>query len=91
MRQTRRLLAAIGLVSLLFFLLNVSAFAQETANAGKFPPNVIEVPQGTQIVIDDDAGTVTISDHPVDIAEGDTFVVYLQDLPIGYVAKAVTA
>lgn len=38
---------------------------------------------------DDTMGVVTIVDNPTEIREGETFIVYLQDLPIGYVAKSV--
>ena len=82
-------LAAICAVSLLFCLAGAPAYAQKAEAEGPFPDDVIVVPQGTEISINDDAGTVTITDSPVEIAEGDTFVVYLQDLPIGYVADSV--
>ena len=83
-----RLFTTIGLLALLLCLVSISALAQETTSS--FPDGVIEVPQGTPIDINDDAGTVTITNAPVEIHEGDTFVVYLQDLPIGYVAKSIS-
>ena len=55
-----------------------------------FPENVIEVPAGTEVSIDDDNGLVTLRNASVTIEPGDTFVVYLQDLPVGYVAREVT-
>ena len=47
-----------------------------------FPENVIEVPAGTEVSIDDDNGLVTLRNVSVTIEPGDTFVVYLQDLPV---------
>ena len=52
--------------------------------------NLVEVPEGTEISIEDDGSTVIIEDCPVDIKDGDTFIVYLQDLPVGYKAKSVS-
>lgn len=89
MKQIFRVLKAIGLAAILLCLTQITVFAQETDETNQFPEGVIEVPEGTAIEIDDDAGTVTIQDCPVKIASGDTFVVYLQDLPIGYVAENV--
>ena len=89
MKPTCRLVTIIGLLVMLLCVINVSAFAEEAAETGRFPSGVIEVPQGTTISIDDDSHTVTIVGYPVSIAPGDTFVVYLQDLPIGYVASQV--
>ena len=66
-----------------------SASAQENTNIYSYPDYVIEIPQGTEIEIDEDAGVVTIVNNPVEIKTGDTFIVYLQDLPIGYVAGSV--
>ena len=64
------------------------ALAQGTAG-GSFPEGVIEVPKGTQVAIHPDE-SVTITDCPVQIQAGDTYVVYLQDLPMGYIAEKVT-
>ena len=63
-------LAAICAVSLLFCLAGAPAYAQKAEAEGPFPDDVIVVPQGTEISINDDAGTVTITDSPVEIAEG---------------------
>ena len=89
MKQIFRVLKAVGLAAILLCLTQIPVFAQETDETNQFPEGVIEVPERTEIEIDDDAGTVTIQDCPVEIASGDTFVVYLQDLPIGYVADGV--
>ena len=83
-----------SLILTLLLLCLAVVFGSAAASAEepqRFPDNVIEVPQGTEISINDDAGTVTITACPVDIAAGDTFIVYLQDLPIGYVAQSVRA
>ena len=53
-----------------------------------FPEYVIVVPKGTEVKVNPDE-SVTITDCPVTIEAGDTFVVYLQDLPLGYVAETV--
>ncbi|MBQ9198339.1 MAG: hypothetical protein IJ157_14025 [Clostridia bacterium] len=85
MRTQRRPLIFLGLAVLLACLLCATALGDEA----RFPAGVIEIPQGTPITIDEDAGTVTLA-HPDTVPQpGDAFVVYLQDLPIGYVAKTV--
>ena len=90
MKQIFRVLQAVGLAAILLCLIHVPVFAQETDEANQFPKGVIEVPEGTTIEIDEEAGTVTIQNCPVEIESGDTFIVYLQDLPIGYVADEVS-
>ena len=90
MKHIFRLLQAVGLAAILLCLVHVPVFAQETDEANQFPKGVIEVPEGTTIEIDEEAGTVTIQNCPVEIESGDTFIVYLQDLPIGYVADEVS-
>ena len=87
MKHMRRIIAFLGLFALLLCLMNTSAFAQEASEAGRFPEGIIEVPQGTEVSIDDDAGIVTIINSPFNLAEGDTFIVFLQDLPIGYTSE----
>ena len=72
----------------MMFLTNTVSATEYSENA--FPEGIIVIPQGTDIVIDDDAGTVTIINCQENISEGTTFVVYLQDLPIAYVADSVT-
>ena len=89
MRQAHRLLAVLYVFAALLFLLGIPSFARGTESS-RFPNGVIVVPQGTEIAIDDDKGTVAITDCPVTISEGDTFIIYLQDLPIGYVANSVS-
>lgn len=89
MRQMRRLIAVVGLIALCLCLTNAVAFAQEAKAVSPFPDGVIVVPQGTRIAIDDNAEMVMITDNPVEISEGDTFIVYLQDLPIGYTAQSI--
>ncbi|MBR2527839.1 MAG: hypothetical protein IKE58_05150, partial [Blautia sp.] len=54
-----------------------------------FPEDVRVVPKGTVVDIDEDHSLVTVWQSPVEIFKGDTFIVYLQDLPIGYEALAV--
>ena len=90
MKHIFRLLQAVGLAAILLCLIHVPVFAQETDEANQFPKGVIEVPEGTTIEIDEEAGTVTIQNCPVEIESGDTFIVYLQDLPIGYVADEIS-
>ena len=87
-KQSGRIIATVILIMVFIFFTNSSAYAQENQNSAQFPGCVV-IPQGTTISIDDDAGTVTITDCPADLAEGDTFVVYLQDLPIAYDAETV--
>ena len=72
----------------MMFLTNTVSATEYSENA--FPEGIIVIPQGTDIAIDDDAGTVTIINCQENISEGTTFVVYLQDLPIAYVADSVT-
>lgn len=91
MKKMYRMMKAIGLAVLLLCVLRTPVFAEQVEDSGQFPEGVIEVPQGTPIEIDDDAGTVTITDSPVKLRKGDTFIVYLQDLPIGYVAESVSS
>lgn len=55
----------------------------------QFPEGVVEVPIGTNVLFDEENSTITIIDCPVDIKEEDHFIVYLQDLPIGYIAKEI--
>ena len=62
-----RLLTAIGLLTMILCLLTVSAFAKEVPDGEPFPTNVIEVPIGTEIFIDDCAGTAAITNKPADI------------------------
>ena len=90
MKHIFRVLQAVGLAAILLCLIHVPVFAQETDEANQFPKGVIEVPEGTTIEIDEEAGTVTIQNCPVEIESGDTFIVYLQDLPIGYVADEIS-
>ena len=78
------------LVIALLYTTSALVLAEEASAESSFPEGTIEVPQGTEIHIDDTNNIVTIVDSPADIASGDTFVVYLQDLPIGYVAESVT-
>ena len=88
MKLTGRWIATLGVICLALCLLTGAALAQE---GNRFPEGVIEIDRGTQIILDDEAGTVTIFDSPADIQPGDTFIVYFQDLPIGYTARAVEA
>ena len=90
MKHIFRVLQAVGLAAILLWLIHVPVFAQETDEANQFPKGVIEVPEGTTIEIDEETGTVTIQNCPVEIESGDTFIVYLQDLPIGYVADEIS-
>ena len=73
---------------LLLCMICVPVFASESTNDLKYPEGVIEVPKGTLIEISGD-DTVTIINNPAEIEAGDTFIVYLQDLPLGYYAKSV--
>lgn len=86
----RSLLVIILAVLCMSCMFGTGAFAQENTESGQFPDGVIEVSQGTEVSIGEDETTITIKDCPVEIEEGDTFVIYLQTLPIGYVAKSVT-
>ena len=85
MRHAHRLLVFLGVLALLLGLTAVSALGE-----GRFPDGVIEIPQGTRVIIDDDHSAVTLVQPPVIPKSGDTFVIYLQDLPIAYVAEDVT-
>ena len=53
-----------------------------------FADYVVEVPNGTEVDLDEN-DTVQIKDCPVTISVGDTFVVYINDLPAIYVAESV--
>ena len=90
MKLTRRTSVLICILALILCVSCAPAYAQAEDGAGAYPADVIEVPQGTEIAIDDDAGTVTITDCPREISAGDSFIVYLQDLPIGYTANEVS-
>jgi len=87
----KRCIQAVSAVLMMILLCAVAAgsLAESGMSVSRFPEGVVEVPQGTEIIIDDTNNVVTIVNPPVDIAAGDTFVVYLQDLPIGYSARMV--
>ena len=60
------------------------------ANTWKLAEGVKEVPQGTDVDIDEDS-VVTINKSPVTISKGDVFVVYpTQDMPLPYRAESVS-
>ncbi len=54
-----------------------------------FAKNVIEVPEGTEVAIDEQEN-VTIVDCPVTIVQGNTFAVYVDGTAQVYTAKEVT-
>lgn len=89
MKKVFKTIAAIGLLFGLSVILNMSVFAQEVQDEAQFPEGVIEIPEGTEFSLSEDESTLYLPDCPVEIKEGDTFIVYLQDLPIGYVANSV--
>ncbi|MBE5808905.1 MAG: hypothetical protein E7317_11275, partial [Clostridiales bacterium] len=88
MKNMHRLLIALAACLLLAVGLTGAAMAESTSN-GLFPEGTVVVPMGTGVVFSQDDDCVVIYDSDVQIQTGDTFVVYLQDLPIGYVAKDV--
>ena len=53
-----------------------------------FKTGVIEIPDGTDVQVTD--GVVRITDCPKPLANGCTFVVYPNGIPVAYVATAVT-
>ncbi|MDY2627961.1 MAG: leucine-rich repeat domain-containing protein, partial [Lachnospiraceae bacterium] len=66
------------------------AYVEEDYNSTySFADDVIEVPDGTNVLIDSD-GKITISECPVTINEGDTFVVYLNGIPSAYIAESLS-
>lgn len=54
-----------------------------------FTKGIIEVPAGTEVTVEGDT-SVIITDCPVMITQGDVFVVYLNEIPVPYVAGTVT-
>ena len=58
-------------------------------NEYTFAKNVIEVPEGTEVAIDEQEN-VTIVDCPVTIVQGNTFAVYVDGTAQVYTAKEVT-
>ena len=58
-------------------------------NEYTFAENVIEVPEGTEVAIDEQEN-VTIVDCPVTIVQGNTFAVYVDGTAQVYTAKEVT-
>ena len=58
-------------------------------NKYTFAENVIVVPEGTAVVIDEQENVI-IADCPVSIAQGDTFAVYVDGTAQVYTAKEVT-
>lgn len=58
-------------------------------NKYTFAENVIKVPEGTAVVIDEQEN-VTIADCPVSISKGDTFAVYVNGTAQVYTAKEIT-
>ena len=57
-------------------------------NVYDFKDEAVEVPQGTQVQIDEEK--VLIYDCPVAITEGDIFVVYINDIPNAYKAQVIS-
>ena len=55
-----------------------------------FKDNVVVVPKGTEVTVDEDGTTVRITNCPVNIAVGDTFAVYTDIVPGTYSAEKVT-
>ena len=53
-----------------------------------YQPGVIEVPQGTEVLIEDNI--ITIFGGNVSIQAGDVFVVYVNGLPLAYTASSVS-
>ena len=84
------ILLIIGAIFCISHFTSTNTSAQEIGSPNEYPEGTIEVPEGTEISIGDDEKTVTIEDCPVEIKEGDTFVIYLQDLPVGYKAESTS-
>jgi hypothetical protein len=57
-------------------------------NTYQFQSGVIEIPNGTDILIADN-GTVTIHNNPNAISAGQTFIVYMDEIPLAYTALTV--
>ena len=90
MKRSKYMFSVTLFLSLLIGILCLPAALAGTAGQDQFPEGVVVIPAGTEVLIDDDHQTVSIKDNPVQITEGDTFIIYLQDLPIGYIARTVT-
>ena len=58
-------------------------------NTYTFATDIIEVPDGTEVIATDDT-SISITDCPVTITQGDVFVVYLNEIPVPYIAGSVT-
>ena len=52
-----------------------------------FKANVIEIPDGTEVQVED--GVVRITDCPKPLTNGCIFVVYVNEIPVPYIATAV--
>ena len=53
-----------------------------------FTKGVIVIPDGTKVVVEDDVASIT--DCPKTISKGDIFAVYLNSIPVAYIAGDVT-
>ncbi len=72
MKNRNCFITVLILVLLTLCLTCVSATARESNPVNRFPDEVIEVPQGTEIIIDDNNQIVTIVDCPVTISDGNS-------------------
>ena len=88
MKNSAKLLAGFFFSFLFLCMINSAVFGQENPEF-RFAENVIEVPMGTEIEIDEESGTVAIPGSDYQIEKGDTFVVYVQGLPVAYRATDV--
>ncbi|MCL1902784.1 MAG: S-layer homology domain-containing protein [Oscillospiraceae bacterium] len=58
-------------------------------NEFEFADEVIEIPQGTIVFVDEN-DTVTIYNNSQTLAAGDNFVVFVNDFPVAYTAQSVS-
>ena len=91
MQIIRKLIVFIGfaMFCIVCIATRTNTVTAELYQENGFPEGTIVIPRGTDIRIDDNARTVVVNNCPVNLSKGVTFVVYLQDLPIAYVAESV--
>ncbi len=101
MNRVKKITAVLLSILLLTVPLEGTAFASEKPNASsdsvvsvndniyQFSDEVVVLPQGTNFEIDEDSNTVKLFDCEKQLQRDDTFVLFWENLPIGYVAREI--
>ena len=69
-------------------VLEKQTVSENYENTYTFTKGVIVIPDGTKVVVEDDVASIT--DCPKTISKGDIFAVYLNSIPVAYIAGDVT-